>query len=340
MRSLFVHGTEWSTYKPRKMLVKTYICISTHPHTLTLTHTCMQGVSTFMAEMLETAAIIKASTANSLIIIDELGRGTSTYDGLGLAWAIAEYAHFFHPSLGAFHIYLFIYIMSCICGLDINISLWRCMRLCCISLLVSLLFLLLLLLLLSLSLSLLFLILFAFPLSPFSFPFRHLCQPSLEAMPHLECPHILIFVSFPLANFRHIATSIKALCLFATHFHELTGLAAEHTNVKNCHVTAIAADGVFTLLYRVKPGGHAYKCDCFLSPSFFSSMTYMYILVTCDVYDCSIDSFSLMPSLPLPSLLPQFALFTGACDQSFGIHVAELAEFPKEVVQVQHKGAI
>lgn len=102
----------------------------------------LRGISTFMAEMLEASCMLKTATANSFIIMDELGRGTSTNEGFGLAWAIAEF----------------------------------------------------------------------------------------------------------------LATEVNCLTLFATHFHEMTAMEKELSNVKNLYVSALAEGEKLTMLYKVKEG--------------------------------------------------------------------------------------
>jgi DNA mismatch repair protein MutS len=88
-----------------------------------------RGNSTFMVEMLETAAILNSATERSLVILDEVGRGTSTFDGLAIAWAITEHlaTHLHARTLFATHYHQLIDVADKLpnaCNLNVAVREW------------------------------------------------------------------------------------------------------------------------------------------------------------------------------------------------------------------------
>jgi DNA mismatch repair protein MSH2 len=156
-----------------------------------------KGVSTFMAEMLEASVILETATRDSLIIIDELGRGTSTFDGFGIAWAISEY----------------------------------------------------------------------------------------------------------------LVTNVDCMCLFATHFHELTALAAQHQGVVNRHVSAIVKN-------KAAAGQGATSASASASASAADEAGFG------------------------SEVVMLYRVEDGPCTQSFGIHVAGTAKFPAPVIAEAKRKAL
>jgi DNA mismatch repair protein MutS len=89
-----------------------------------------RGRSTFMVEMVETAAILNQATERSLVILDEIGRGTATFDGLAIAWACVEYLHNHNRSRALFatHFHELTHLagqMERLVNLTVRVSEWK-----------------------------------------------------------------------------------------------------------------------------------------------------------------------------------------------------------------------